>query len=87
MNLLNCKDEKINFSLSRKKSEPLLTAEEAKQIEQLLEASKLSITEIVKTPTRVKPKAPFITSTLQQAASTKIRLQCKKNHACRTKTL
>ena len=78
MNLLNSKDEKINFSLSRKKSEPLLTAEEAKQIEQLIQASKLSITEIVKTPTRVKPKAPFITSTLQQAASTKLSFNVKR---------
>ena len=78
MNLLNNKDEKINFSLSRKKSEPLLTAEEAKQIEQLIETSNLSITEIAKKPTRVKPKAPFITSTLQQAASTKLSFNVKR---------
>jgi len=62
----------INFSLSRKKSDPLLKEEEAKHIESLILNSDLKISEVIKKPTNSKPRPPFITSTLQQAASTRL---------------
>ena len=62
----------INFSLSRKKSDPLLKEEEAKHIESLILNSDLKISDVVKKPTNSKPRPPFITSTLQQAASTRL---------------
>ncbi len=31
-------------------------------------------------PTKVNPSAPYITSTLQQAASTRLRFFCEENH-------
>lgn len=70
--------EKISFSLLRKKSDPLLPKDEADQIEQLIKSNDLSINDIVKTPTKAKPKAPFITSTLQQAASTRLSYNVKR---------
>jgi DNA topoisomerase-1 len=68
----------IRFYLSRKKSEPLLKEEEAKKIETLIKSSNLSIDEIIKKPVKTKPRAPFITSTLQQAASTKLSFNVKR---------
>jgi DNA topoisomerase-1 len=68
----------ISFYLSRKKSEPLLKEEEAKKIETLIKNSNLSIDEIIKKPVKTKPRAPFITSTLQQAASTKLSFNVKR---------
>ena len=62
----------INFSLSRKKSDPLLKEEEAKHIESLILNSDLKISDVIKKPTNSKPRPPFITSTLQQAASTRL---------------
>ena len=64
--------EEILFKLNRKKSDPLLEKDEAKKIEELVNSSSLKISEITKKPTTVKPRAPFITSTLQQAASSKL---------------
>ena len=64
--------EEILFKLNRKKSDPLLKKDEAKKIEELVSSSSLEISEITKKPTTVKPRAPFITSTLQQAASSKL---------------
>ena len=68
----------IPFCLSRKKSEPLLKEEEAKKIETLIKSSNLSIDEIIKKPVKTKPRAPFITSTLQQSASTKLSFNVKR---------
>ena len=68
----------ISFYLSRKKSEPLLKEEEAKKIETLIKNSNLSIDEIIKKSVKTKPRAPFITSTLQQAASTKLSFNVKR---------
>ena len=68
----------IPFYLSRKKSEPLLKEEEAKKIETLIKSSNLSIDEIIKKPVKTKPRAPFITSTLQQSASTKLSFNVKR---------
>ncbi len=73
------KDElSISFNLNRKKSEPLLKNEEAKKIFELIQNSDLLINEIIKKPVKTKPKAPFITSTLQQAASTKLSFTVKR---------
>ena len=68
----------IPFNLNRKKSEPLLKEDEARKIQSLIESSNLSINEITKKPVKIKPKAPFITSTLQQAASTKLSFTVKR---------
>ena len=68
----------IPFSLNRKKSDPLLKEEEARKIESLIKASDLSIDEIVKKPVKARPRPPFITSTLQQAASTKLNFTVKR---------
>jgi DNA topoisomerase-1 len=68
----------IPFSLNRKKSDPLLKEEEARNIENSICNSDLSINEIVKKPVKAKPRAPFITSTLQQAASTKLSFGVKR---------
>ena len=68
----------IPFNLNRKKSEPLLKEEEARKIQGLVEDSNLLINEITKKPVKVKPRAPFITSTLQQAASTKLSFTVKR---------
>ena len=78
MDLLNSEHNKISFSLLRKKSDSLLSKDEADQIEQLIKSNDLSINDIVKTPTKAKPKAPFITSTLQQAASTRLSYNVKR---------
>ncbi len=73
------KDElTISFNLNRKKSEPLLKNEEAKKIFELIQNSDLLINEIIKKPVKTKPRAPFITSTLQQAASTKLSFTVKR---------
>ena len=73
------KDELIiPFSLNRKKSQPLLKEEEARNIHELIQNSDLKINEIIQKPIKVKPRAPFITSTLQQAASTKLSFTVKR---------
>ena len=73
------KDESIiPFSLNRKKSQPLLKEEEARNIHELIQNSDLAINEIIQKPVKVKPRAPFITSTLQQAASTKLSFTVKR---------
>ncbi len=75
---LNKDDLTISFNLNRKKSEPLLKNEEAKKINELIQNSDLFINEIIKKPVKTKPRAPFITSTLQQAASTKLSFTVKR---------
>ena len=75
---LNKDDLAISFNLNRKKSEPLLKNEEAKKIFELIQNSDLLINEIIKKPVKTKPRAPFITSTLQQAASTKLSFTVKR---------
>ena len=62
----------------RKKSDPLLKQDEANKIEALINNSSMEIHEVLKKPVKVKPKAPFITSTLQQAASTKLSFNVKR---------
>ena len=76
--ILDKNDLSIPFSLNRKKSAPLLKESEARNIENLVNGSDLSIDEIIKKPVKVKPRPPFITSTLQQAASTKLSFGVKR---------
>ena len=76
--ILNKDDLSIPFLLNRKKSQPLLKNEEAMEIQDLIKSSEISIDEIIKKPVKTKPRAPFITSTLQQAASTKLSFTVKR---------
>ena len=78
MILENDSKQVINFKLLRKKSDPLLKEKEALEIESLIKESSLKIDEIVKKPTRTKPRPPFITSTLQQSASTRLGFNVKR---------
>ena len=77
-NAENDKKIGIEFSLNRKKSDPLLQADEAKNIEELVNSSNLLVSEVTQKPVKSKPKPPFITSTLQQAASTKLGFNVKR---------
>ena len=71
-------DIEINFDLPRKKTDPLLSAEEARSIQALIENTNLNISSISQRPVKTKPKPPFITSTLQQAASTRLGFNVKR---------
>ena len=71
-------DEIITFNLATKKTDPLLSKEKVETIKQQIESRNLSINEISKKPVKVKPKAPFITSTLQQSASTRLGFNVKR---------
>ena len=71
-------DIEINFDLPRKKTNSLLSAEEAKSIQALVENTNLNISSISQRPVKTKPKPPFITSTLQQAASTRLGFNVKR---------
>ena len=72
------KNEKIKFNLLTRKTDPLLTKDEVEEIKRQIESSELVINEIVKKPVKIKPKAPFITSTLQQSASTRLGFNVKR---------
>ena len=72
------KNEKIKFNLLSKKNDPLLNKSEVEEIKRQIESSELVINEIVKKPVKIKPKAPFITSTLQQSASTRLGFNVKR---------
>ncbi len=72
------KNEKIKFNLLTKKNDPLLNKSEVEEIKRQIESSELVINEIVKKPVKIKPKAPFITSTLQQSASTRLGFNVKR---------
>ena len=74
----NEEKNQIEFNLNRKKSDQLLQAEEAKKIEELINSSDLIVNEVNQKPVKSKPKPPFITSTLQQAASTKLGFNVKR---------
>ena len=71
-------NEKIKFNLLTKKNDPLLKKSEVEEIKRQIESSELIINEIVKKPVKIKPKAPFITSTLQQSASTRLGFNVKR---------
>jgi len=78
LNAIDKINNNINFVLLRRKSDPLLPEKEAKEIVNLIKNSPLKISSVVKKPVSVKPKPPFITSTLQQAASTKLSFNVKR---------
>ena len=71
-------NESIKFNLRVKKTDPLLSKEKVETIKEEIESCNLLINEISKKPVRVKPKAPFITSTLQQSASTRLGFNVKR---------
>ena len=77
-NAENNQNTSIAFNLNRRKSDPLLQADEAKKIEELIRTSNLIVSEVTQKPVKSKPKPPFITSTLQQAASTKLGFNVKR---------
>ncbi len=77
-NAENDQNTVIAFNLNRRKSDPLLQADEAKKIEELIRTSNLIVSEVTQKPVKSKPKPPFITSTLQQAASTKLGFNVKR---------
>ena len=54
------------------------SSSEAKKIEELINSSDLLVNEVTQKPVKSKPKPPFITSTLQQAASTKLGFNVKR---------
>ena len=60
-------DELINSTISL-----------AKEIVELINSSSLKISDVSKKPISIKPRPPFITSTLQQAASTKLSFNVKR---------
>ena len=74
----NIENKAISFALNRKKNDSLLKSKEARKIEKLIQSSSLSIHEVTQKPITVKPKPPFMTSTLQQAASTKLGFNVKR---------
>jgi len=75
---ISVSNDLIRFNLLTKKSDPLLTKDNAERMKAQIEESELSINEITKKPVKVKPKAPFITSTLQQSASTRLGFNVKR---------
>ncbi len=68
----NAMGEIIKFSLNRKKSDPLLKEEEALNIVKSIQNTSLILEEVIQKPAKSKPNPPFITSTLQQSASTRL---------------
>ena len=78
IDVLSKKNEKVKFELNRKKSDPLLKKDDAELIKNQLNTHELKINEISKKPVKVKPKPPFITSTLQQSASTRLGFNVKR---------
>ncbi|MFT4634954.1 MAG: DNA topoisomerase-1 [Arenicella sp.] len=75
----NAKDT-INFEVRKFKGENFkpVTQEETDIAVQYLDSANYKIAEINERPTSTKPTAPYITSTLQQAASTRLGFGVKK---------
>ncbi|MBZ9560355.1 MULTISPECIES: type I DNA topoisomerase [unclassified Modicisalibacter] len=73
-------DESVRFELVRQDGKPFRPTSEAETQERIAALSKagLAITAREEKPTRSKPNAPFITSTLQQAASGRLGFSVKK---------
>ncbi|MCG6656377.1 type I DNA topoisomerase [Halomonas campisalis] len=70
----------IRFELVRQDGKPFRPTSEAETLERIaaLRTARLAITSREDKPTRSKPGAPFITSTLQQAASGRLGFSVKK---------
>ena len=78
--LKNSSSDTINFEVAKYQGEsfkPVTEAETDVAIERIKSAD-FKITDITERPTSTKPSAPFITSTLQQAASTRLGFGVKK---------
>ena len=78
LDVVSKQNEKLKFILNRRKNDPLLKQEDVKLIRDKINDKQLSINEIIKKPVKVKPKPPFITSTLQQSASTRLGFNVKR---------
>ncbi|SDM88099.1 DNA topoisomerase I [Franzmannia pantelleriensis] len=76
----NAKAEPIRFELVRQDGKAFRPTSEAETLERIaaLRKASLEITAREDKPTRSKPNAPFITSTLQQAASGRLGYSVKK---------
>ncbi|MFC3283238.1 type I DNA topoisomerase [Litchfieldella rifensis] len=74
------KAEPIRFELVRQNGKPFRPTSETETLERIeaLRKTSLEITAREDKPTRSKPNAPFITSTLQQAASGRLGFSVKK---------
>ncbi|AXY40814.1 type I DNA topoisomerase [Halomonas sp. JS92-SW72] len=72
--------EPVRFELVRQDGKPFRPTSEAETLERIaaLRKASLAITSREDKPTRSKPNAPFITSTLQQAASGRLGFSVKK---------
>lgn len=72
--------EPVRFELVRQDGKPFRPTSEAETLERIaaLRKASLAITAREDKPTRSKPNAPFITSTLQQAASGRLGFSVKK---------
>nr|WP_298415458.1 type I DNA topoisomerase [uncultured Halomonas sp.] len=78
--LVSPEGEPIRFELVRQDGKPFRPTSEKETLERIagLEKARLTITGREEKPTRSKPNAPFITSTLQQAASGRLGFSVKK---------
>ncbi len=78
--LKESKGQVIRFQVTRYKNERFRPSKEsdAKESETLLKSSSFIVTERQDKPSRSKPPAPYITSTLQQSASTRLGFSVKK---------
>ncbi|WP_227368622.1 type I DNA topoisomerase [Halomonas sp. M20] len=78
--LASADGESIRFELVRQDGKPFRPTSEKETLERIagLEKASLTITGREEKPTRSKPNAPFITSTLQQAASGRLGFSVKK---------
>src|SRR5690606_34107847 len=74
------KGESVNFEVKKQKDEAFkpLNETHAMAAVKLLQASSYQVVNREDKPTQSKPSAPFITSTLQQAASTRLGFGVKK---------
>ncbi|WP_048307244.1 type I DNA topoisomerase [Halomonas sp. PR-M31] len=78
--LVSPEGEPIRFELVRQDGKPFRPTSQKETLERIaaLEKADLKITAREEKPTRSKPNAPFITSTLQQAASGRLGFSVKK---------
>lgn len=79
-NLFNSKKDVIPASIAKHKGETFKPTNEADTLAavEALKAGSFVVDKIVKRPSKQKPHAPFITSTLQQAASVRMGFGVKK---------
>lgn len=78
--LANSQQEQINFEVAKEQGETFRPTNEAqvKQVVDVLQKASYKVIKREDKPTSSKPSAPFITSTLQQAASNRLGFSVKK---------